>query len=94
MKMHLPAQERRTNSMRSKDGEGTAKERHRRRSTDKDEAEAMEHAHSLIEDSFTVIAATHERMAVTQVEIDRLKAVNRELLVRSRRLLEEIKRVA
>jgi hypothetical protein len=88
--------------MRSKQEEGsqeavvTARDKRHslRRSADKEEAEAMERADSVLQESSALMAATHERMAVTQIEIDKLKAESRGVLNQSRRILEEIKRAA
>lgn len=65
-----------------------------RRSADRGDAEAMERADAILDETSAEIAAAHERMVLTQVEIERLKAENRELLAQSRRILEEIKKAA
>ncbi|HMG72458.1 MAG TPA: hypothetical protein VK582_03075 [Pyrinomonadaceae bacterium] len=72
---------------------GTAVE-YRRRKADLEEAQAMERVDAMLNECSAEIGAARERMAVRQVEIERLKAENRELLARTRRRLEGIEKAA
>lgn len=65
-----------------------------RRKSDREDAAAMEQADSLLDKASAQMEAAYERMAVTQEEIDKLKAESREVLIHSRQLLEEIKNAA
>jgi len=54
----------------------------------------MERVDAMLNECSAEIGAARERMAVRQVEIERLKAENRELLARTRRRLEGIEKAA